>query len=278
MKSRAQFDEIGYWSEIKLDILRDYATAYSKILSAQTKPRFEHAYIDAFAGAGLHLSRTTNEFVPGSPLNALRIEPPFCEYHLIDISPQRVESLQELIENRPNVYFYEGDCNHVLLEKVFPGLRFKAYRRGLCILDPYGLHLNWDVMLTAGQMKTIDMFLNFPIADMNRNVLWHDPVGVPAEQISRMNSFWGDETWRTIAYSTTGNLFGYPQKESNEIVAEAFRKRLKEVAGFQFVPRPLPMRNSKGAIVYYLFFASQNNTGERIVLDIFEKYQRRGEG
>ena len=66
------FDEIGYWTEIKLDIVRDYAKAYSTILA--TKP-FSYAYIDAFAGSGVHLARDTHEFVPGSPLNALRIEP-----------------------------------------------------------------------------------------------------------------------------------------------------------------------------------------------------------
>ena len=52
-----RFDEIGYWSEVKLDIVRDYAREYSKILSAQRNPELEHVYIDAFAGAGLHLSK-----------------------------------------------------------------------------------------------------------------------------------------------------------------------------------------------------------------------------
>jgi len=33
-----RFDEIGYWSEIKLEILKNYAAEYSKILSAQKKP------------------------------------------------------------------------------------------------------------------------------------------------------------------------------------------------------------------------------------------------
>ncbi len=46
--------------------------------------------------------------------------------------------------------------------------------------------------------------------------------------------------------------------------------------GFERVPDPLPMRNSKGAIVYYLFFASQKDTAEHIVLDIFRKYEERG--
>ena len=29
-----EFDQIGYWSEVKLDILRDYAAAYSSIAGA----------------------------------------------------------------------------------------------------------------------------------------------------------------------------------------------------------------------------------------------------
>jgi hypothetical protein len=48
------------------------------------------------------------------------------------------------------------------------------------------------------------------------------------------------------------------------------------VAGFDRVPEPLAMENSKGATVYYLFFASQNNTAERIAREIFSKYRRHG--
>jgi hypothetical protein len=48
-------------------------------------------------------------------------------------------------------------------------------------------------------------------------------------------------------------------------------------AGFKRVPDPLPMRNGRGAIVYYLFFASQVEVAEDIVKDIFRKYRNRGE-
>jgi len=64
------------------------------------------------------------------------------------------------------------------------------------------------------------------------------------------------------------------EKEPNEIIAEAFRRRLRETAGFKCVPEPLPMQNSKGAILYYLFFASQNTTAEKIAREIFSKYRR----
>jgi three-Cys-motif partner protein len=273
MKKHLNFDEIGYWSEIKLDILKKYAHAYSTILSTQAEPKLHHSYIDAFAGAGIHFSRSTHDMVLGSPLNALSIHPPFQKYYLIDLDSQKIRGLRQIIGKRPDVDLFTGDCNKVLLDKVFPNLRFEDYRRGLCILDPYGLHLDWKVIQKAGEMKTIDVFLNFPVADMNRNVLWRDPEGVSESDIQRMNTFWGDESWRVEAYSTSGNLFGIPEKEKNEVIAEGFQKRLKNVAGFSCVPKPLPMRNSKGAIIYYLFFASQIDTGEKIVTNIFSKYR-----
>jgi len=272
MRSVLQFDEIGYCSEIKLEIVRDYAAAYSTIL---TKKKLPHIYIDAFAGAGQHISKSTGGFVPGSPLNALNVQPPFREYYFIDLDVTRVESLQRIAGARNDVHVYEGDCNEVLVKRVFPTLHFESFRRALCLLDPYGLDLNWDVMFQAGQLGTIDMFLNFPVMDMNRNVLWRNPDKVSIEQLARMTSFWcGD--WKEAAYTTERSLFGEPEKESNDAIAAAFGRRLQKIAGFKNVPAPLHMRNSKGATVYYLFFASQVGVAEKIVMDIFAKYRNRG--
>jgi len=270
-----RFDEVGYWSEVKLDIVKKYAAAYSTILTAQSKPKLAHVYIDAFAGAGVVFSKGKNQFVPGSPTNALLVEPPFREYYLIDIDQRKAGALREVVGDRSDVHIYTGDCNMVLVEEVFPNVRFENYRRGLCLLDPYGLHLDWNVIETGGKLRTIDLFLNFPVADMNRNVLWRNPEGVDQTDIDRMNRFWGDDSWRKVAYTTDRNLFGEPEKEENRIIADGFRQRLREVAGFKHVPEPLPMRNSKGAIVYYLFFASQKPTAQNIIEDIFAKYRNR---
>ena len=85
----------------------------------------------------------------------------------------------------------------------------------------------------------------------------------------------GDESWRDVAYDKSPGLFGTIQeKVSNRRFAEAFRERLKKVAGFRRVPEPLPMRNSKGAIVYYLFFASHKDTAEHVVKYIFDNFGR----
>lgn len=274
------YDQIGYWSEIKLDIIKDYAAAYSTILSAQKNPSLYHVYIDAFAGAGIHKSKTTGNFVPGSPSNALAVAPPFREYHFIDLDQQKVASLEAIAAARKDVYIYHRDCNEILLEHVFPQAKWSDYRRALCILDPYGLHLDWKVIAEAGHMRSVDIFLNFPVADINRNVLWRDRKGVTTEQAHRMDVFWGDDTWGKVAYTPSSQmpLWGPPteEKTSNDAIAEAFRVRLRDVAGFSNVPEPIAMRNSQNAIVYYLFFASQKPVASDIVRDIFKKYRDRG--
>ena len=104
-----KFDTIGYWSEIKLDIIRDYAKAYSTILIAQKQPHLDHYYIDAFAGYGAHVSKTTGEEVDGSPRIAVNTEPPFQGYHLIDLNGNRVDHLREMFAGNPTVHVYHGD-------------------------------------------------------------------------------------------------------------------------------------------------------------------------
>jgi three-Cys-motif partner protein len=164
----------------------------------------------------------------------------------------------------------------VLLREVFPKVQRKDFRRGLCLLDPYKLSLNWEVVSEAGSMKSLDIFINFPIHDINRTVLHHDPVSVSAANIARMDAFWGDDSWKEVAYEKSTTLFGDVdlEKVSNPRFAEAFRQRLKKVAGFRRVPEPLPMRNMNRSVVYYLFFASQKGTAENIVTYIFDRFGR----
>ncbi len=268
-------DKIGYWSEVKLDIIREYAAAYSTILAARTAPAFYHIYVDAFAGAGYHISRATGEFVTGSPLNALNISPPFREYHFIDLDRRKASALRRAIGDRDNVFVYEADCNTVLLDEILPLCRREDYRRALWLLDPYGCHYEWRVVQAAGKARSIDLFLNFPMMDMNRRVLWRDHERVSDVQRKRMTVFWGDDTWREVAYRPTP-LFGFEDKADNIAIVKAYCERLRDIAGFGHVARPLALRNEKSAIIYYLLFASHRPVAREIVEDIFDKYQNAG--
>lgn len=270
-------DQIGYWTEIKLDIIREYAKAYSTILATRKNRSFYHVYIDGFAGAGLHTSRTTGEFIAGSPLNALLVFPPFRKYYFIDLDKKKVKALKEIAQEREDVHVYYGDCNDVLLSQVFPRVRYQDYRRGLCILDPYGLHLDWKVVETAGRMRSIELFLSLPIGDISRRVLRRGLARVPRSQLERLDRYWGDTSWQEIAYEDAGTLFdSEKEKQASAAIVREYRARLKDVAGFRYVPHPIPMRNTKGAVIYYLFFASNKPLDEKTVKDIFDKYRNRG--
>jgi len=148
------------------------------------------------------------------------------------------------------------------------------------ILDPYGLHLHWETILGAAKLKTIEIFLNFPLMDMNRNVLHKDLLAADTEQIERMNRFCGSNEWQEILYEEDKqmSLFGDTYKvkvvNSNITLGNWFKKeRLEEAAGFKFVPEPVLMRNSKGGPLFFLFFASHNETGKKVVTEIFNKYR-----
>jgi len=271
-----QFDEIGRWSELKLEIVEKYGAAYTTAFSGERGSRLEKYYIDAFSGAGIHLSKETGRQVEGSPARALKVRPPFDHFYFIDMNPEKTTYLKTLCQDRTDVDIITDDATSYLTHKLLPTIQFEKFNRALCLLDPYGLHLDWTVMRQAGQTRAVDMFLNFPVMDMNRNAIWRNPEHVPQGGIERMNRFWGDETWKEAAYAESPQFefFSSPDrvKQDNDAIVAAFRERLRRVAGFNFVPEPLPMRNSNNAVVYYLFLASPKPVAERIIQGIFAKY------
>ena len=274
MNAPFRFDQIGRWSEIKLEIVENYGRAYTGAFRNQ--PRLKKYYIDGFSGAGVHLSKTTGEPVDGSPTRALRISPPFDGFYFVDMDADKTAYLDKLCEGRSDVYCHTGDTSEYLTKVLLPEIQYKNYNRALCLLDPYGLHLDWEVILAAGRSNAVDMFLNFPVMDMNRNAIWRHPELAPQDGVERMTRFWGDETWRDKAYSENpqGDMFERVNvvKQHNAAIVTPFRDRLKTVAGFSFVPEPVPMRNSRNAVIYYLFFASQKPVAEKILLDVLRKY------
>lgn len=270
-----KLDEVGIWTETKLKITRAYIREYSKILARQ--PNLKFAYIDAFAGAGTHLTKETGNEIPGSPRVALDSDPSFHEYHFIEMNPERVERLRHLAAEYPklSVQVHQGDCNHVLPNKILPTFGWRSFRRAFCLIDPYGMNLRWDVVKMAGELGTVEILLNFPVLAMNRNALLRNPEVTKQSQVLRMTDFWGDDSWRDELYreSLQGNLFGEidEEKVSNAELAKAYCKRLKEVAGFKYVSDPRPMLNTNNAVLYYLIFASPKKTGDKIMSHILKR-------
>jgi three-Cys-motif partner protein len=274
MRDSFQFDEIGRWSELKLEIVEKYGTAYTTAFAGDRGKALKKYYIDAFSGAGVHLSKETGQQIEGSPARALKVRPPFDHFYFIDLNPEKTAYLRTLCEGRRDVEIITHDASSYLMREL---LQYERFNRALCLLDPYGLHLNWEVVQQAGRSRAVDMFLNFPVMDMNRNAIWRNPERAPQDGVERMTRFWGDRTWKQAAYAESRQyqLFTAPDrvKQDNDAIVAAFRERLRELAKFDFVPEPLPMKNSNNAVVYYLFFASPKPVAQKIIEGTFAKYR-----
>jgi len=193
-----KFDEIGIWSQLKLEIVAQYGAAYTKAFLRS--PRLKKYYIDGFSGAGVHLAKGTTTQIEGSPIRALKISPAFDGFYFIDMDADKTAHLEKLCAGRTDVHIHPGDANPYL-KKLLPTIQYEKYNRALCLLDPYGLQLDWEIIALAGQSKAIDLLLNFPVMDMNRNAIWKNPEKVPQAGVERMNRFWGDESWKQAAYA-----------------------------------------------------------------------------
>ena len=99
MSTQFRFDQIGYWSEIKLKIIKRYGTEYSKILA---RKGFYHAYIDALSymthGGALIAGCRANVITLGVPSRAPTPAARACadflkEHHKVQESEKQVKKL-----------------------------------------------------------------------------------------------------------------------------------------------------------------------------------------
>jgi three-Cys-motif partner protein len=263
-------DEIGRWSERKIDIVTKYAKAYANALKNQPFKRF---YIDGFTGGGVALRKGSKDQVVTTARRILEIEPAFDGYHLVDFDVGKAAAMRLACADRAQAVAYCGDANEIL-PPILETIRRSDLKRALCFLDPYKILLSWQVLELAGQMGTIEGFINFPTHDIQRNVLRNDPDKIPPTGATRLTDMWGNDSWRTVAYAPQATLFGDVQaKQSIDGLLAAFADRLKKVAGFRHVSAPLAMRNNEGAIVYHLLFVTQYDLALRIANDVLKPYR-----
>jgi hypothetical protein len=154
-RPQRQPDGIPGWPQLKLDIVRGYGAAYSTVASRQAG--LAHYYVEGFIRPGA--DNPVREFVPGSPLNALLVTPPFRHHYLVNMDGQPADALRRAVNDRDDVTVLDGDGDRILLEEVLPRVRHDDYRRALCVLDPRATPLDWRVVELAGRLRTIDLFV-----------------------------------------------------------------------------------------------------------------------
>jgi three-Cys-motif partner protein len=271
-------DTIGRWSLEKLDLLRKYLQAYVTVLKKQGFIK-GYEYIDGFAGTGRPKARDEQRYVEGSPRVALGLSTPFTRYHFIEISDWRIKKIEAMKRDFPDreIEIYQGDCNEMLCGRIIPSLSYSSYKRAIAFLDPFGMSLEWDTLKTIASTKTIEVFVNFPVMDINRNVRRKDESRIPEESRERMDRFWGPG-WEGEIFEVQRDLFDEEKTvlkpQSAKDLGYRYQRRLLEI--FKYCTIPVVLRNSINAPLYCLIFAGHNETGKNIAEDIFGKFERMG--
>lgn len=199
-----QDDTVGPWSEGKLELLKKYLNAYTRIMQNQSWCRNGYHYIDAFAGTGRPRARDEDEerYIDGSPRIALAIQHPFHSYTFIEKEPWRVQRLRELQKEFPDrdIRICQGDCNQVIVSEITPCIRREYFNRGLIFLDPFSMNTEWSTLEQIAETRALEVYLNFPVMALNRTALLNDPDALTDTQVQRMNRFWGSIEWRGDIY------------------------------------------------------------------------------
>ena len=225
-------DTIGNWSVDKLTLLRKYLEAYVSVLSNQSWCQ-GYEYIDGFAGTGKPKTRDEQQYVDGSPRVALELSSPFTKYHFIESSNWRIEKLKRLRKEFPSrqVEIYPGDCNDVLRSKIVPDLPMKSFKRALAFLDPFGMELKWSTLEEVAQVGTIEVFLNFSVMAINRNVRLRRKEDISPAVRERMDHFWGTE-WEAETVRGKADAVWTRDRQNKAVgqrIGRAIQNRLKEI-------------------------------------------------
>lgn len=268
----------GDWTEIKLDALRAYLIAY---LEALKKQRFRLTYIDAFAGTGYRetgesdtvgsdpeVAKCINAYQKGSAKIALELDPGFHEYVFIEKEASKFNELKRLKTEHPEkaarIRLLHGDCN-LRLKELCEGSWME--RRAVVFLDPFGMQIDWNTIITLSQTRAVDLWILFPHGIGVNRLLRKDGC-IPDAWRDKLNACFGSDEWYEIFYkpSQQTELFGDPPLEklvSPETIAQYYLDRLSGTfAGV--VETPLVLKNSKGSPMFALCFACANAKGAPI--------------
>lgn len=272
----------GNWTEIKLSIIETYLSIYTTALKNQV---FDLHYIDAFAGTGerqqvikeaplLKEPETTITY-DGSVKKALKVEPPFKNYHFIEANHKRFKQLEKITSQYSDrkINLYPEDANLAIPKIINQSMNRKS--RAALFLDPYGLSVDWETLQYIQASKRIDAWFLFSLSGLYRNAsIEFDEV--EDYKIQKLNRVLGTDEWQKCFYSDesaneekgqTSFDFGLKDEPQNTTKTRTANvtdlenyvfKRLNSIFPYVHKPVALPGRNSGRAQMYSFFLCVSN--------------------
>ncbi len=260
----------GAWTQLKLEVLREYLHFYAKALKNQN---FRLIYIDAFAGSWSSTYHIDGKDIQldGSASIALDSTPPFDEYIFIENHAQRFSDLKSLCNSHEEkkIKLYSEDANGQVL-KLCAETDWKN-TRAVIFLDPYGMEVDWKTIQAIAETRAIDLWYLFPLSGLYRQAAL-DLDAVDEHKAARLTACLGTDEWKQYFYceNKQQDLFKSTPGQHRHVNVDTMEKfvrdeRLKAIFGAVAQPLRLPLQ---GAPLYSLFFAVANKSGRAIGLSM----------
>jgi three-Cys-motif partner protein len=255
--------EWGPHSEEKIQLLRDYLTAFAKAAGGAR----HRVYIEGFGGELENILKTTGARFPGSLETALAVSPSFTHVLACEKGKARAKSLRDALGSEV-VTVLDGDCNKVLPSAL---RRLPVEAPTFAFLDPDGLQLHWilvkaiadhrrEYAASAGKTKA-EQFILFPSQSALR-CLSTQPTSVA-------RVFGGSGPWERLRdlYDDTNGA------DVRDALTNLYMERLVDL-GYRYVSAR-PMKPDGQGELYVLVFASDHPAGQRIMGAVANKPRTR---
>ncbi|MDO8613881.1 MAG: three-Cys-motif partner protein TcmP [Dehalococcoidia bacterium] len=234
-------------------------------------------YVDGMAGPGICEVKDVPQtrFVWGSPLLALRTQPGFERCWFVELDKKNKEALEtrtSAIPRRSEVQL--GDVN-VLVPRIVGEVRRTA--PCFCFLDPEATEVHWStvdqVAHSPRRNKRPEILINFPLEMAFQRLLTRDRP-MDAASVEKADRFFPTSEWKDV-YQAYGDGV-ITASEANEQYLSLYKKGF-EGLGYKpdriqslLVKTPGQL-GGKGHPLYHLIFASDSDTGSRIMKYVLER-------
>ncbi|GAB4487045.1 MAG: three-Cys-motif partner protein TcmP [Saprospiraceae bacterium] len=283
----------GPWTEKKLNAFVKYVKAYLTIMNKY--PKYKTIYFDGFAGSGergapsnqglfqlLQITEEEETVYEGAAERLIKFDEPysFDYYYFIEKNRNNLAKLRERLAELPNAQgrileFRVGDCNEQIL-KLSQALK-NSTLAALVFLDPFGMQVNWS-SIAALKDAHCDIWILLPTGVIVNRLL---DKKAELKNIKKLESFFGlsEAEIREKFYVKTTHYGLFEEglveqftKISSPIerIAALYIDNLATIWKY-VTPQPLVLKNSKGAPIFHLVFASNVPAAVKIANQIIEK-------
>lgn len=256
--------EVGEWTQNKLGILQSYLGPFAKACTSAGRWYF----VDTMAGSGLCRIRESGQILRGSTLIALNVDPPFAGVLSLELERASAEALaRRTAPFGERARVVNADANQRLAAELAAFIpRDKPV---LILMDPEGTELDWATVSAAARhrvgKKKVELLILFMTTGVPRMLPVERDIELHNEM--RLNRLFPPEAdWRRVWEERRDGLIE-PGEARQRYVAE-YSKGL-EGLGYKHVLNR-EVRQQNGALVYHLLFATDDDTGKRIMEDVFE--------